>query len=82
MDRYEPQSPCPYCFESSGYEARVHPATWADPSWAEPDPTRPCSECNGTGMVPAHVAGPDDWLSEWSADFHSDEWAAAAEQVA
>lgn len=24
----------------------------------------------------------DDWLSEWSADFHSDEWAAAAEQVA
>jgi hypothetical protein len=22
------------------------------------------------------------WLAEWSADFHSDEWAAAAEQVA
>src|SRR5690606_23344239 len=72
-------APCPYCFESSGYEARVHPATWSDPSWAEPDPTRPCSECHGTGMVPAHVAGPDDDRAD---DFESDGYLAALDAQA
>lgn len=43
--------PCPHCFESSGYEARVHSATWYEPAWADADPMRPCSKCGGTGYV-------------------------------
>ncbi len=56
----EVYAPCPYCFESSGYHARVHPHTWYEPSWADADPTRPCEECNGTGQVPTDKAAPDD----------------------
>lgn len=52
-DAYEQQAPCPCCFESSGYMARVHPDTWSEPGWAEPDPTRPCEHCDGTGSVDA-----------------------------
>lgn len=52
--------PCPHCFESSGYAARVNAATWYEPAWADADPTRPCPFCDGTGSVPASEVGPDD----------------------
>ena len=58
--KYEPEAPCPYCFESSGYHARIHPATWYEPSWADADPTRPCEECGGTGSVPCDEAMYED----------------------
>lgn len=48
---YPGYAPCPYCFESSGYAERVHPHTYYEPGWSDADPTRPCPECNGTGMV-------------------------------
>lgn len=44
-------APCPHCFESSGYAARHYPHTWDEPGWSEPDPTRPCHHCEGTGSV-------------------------------
>lgn len=50
---YEMEAPCPCCFESSGYMARSVPDTWSEPGWAEPDPTRPCEHCSGTGSVAA-----------------------------
>lgn len=50
------QAPCPVCFESSGYMARCVPDSWSEPGWAEPDPTRPCEECRGTGYVDAEDA--------------------------
>jgi hypothetical protein len=45
------RGPCPHCFESSGYHARVIPDSWTEPGWAEPDPMRPCEECEGTSYV-------------------------------
>lgn len=42
--------PCPYCFESSGFEARYIPATWYEPAWEDTDYSRPCEHCNGTGV--------------------------------
>lgn len=53
MERYTGFAPCPYCFESSGFGARIIPATWDEPSWAEPDPMNPCPHCDHTGMVEA-----------------------------
>lgn len=50
---YAMQAPCPCCFESSGYMARSVPDTWSEPGWAEPDPTRPCDHCDGTGTIDA-----------------------------
>lgn len=44
-------APCPACFEDSGYHARIVPATWWEPAYAEPDPMRRCEECDGTGRV-------------------------------
>lgn len=58
----EIEAPCPVCFESSGHPARVHAATWDDPSWAEPDPNYICEVCGGTGSVPTQDAdAPDEW---------------------
>lgn len=48
---YPGLAPCPHCFESSGYAARLVPATWYDPAYAEADPLHPCPYCNGTGDV-------------------------------
>jgi hypothetical protein len=56
--------PCPHCFESSGYEARIVPDSWTEPGWAEPDPMRPCPECGGTGSVEMEDAH-DDELFEY-----------------
>lgn len=55
-----PEEPCPYCFESSGYEARYIPATWYEPAWEDTDYGRPCKHCNGTGVYqpPSPVAVP------------------------
>lgn len=53
-------SPCPCCFESSGYHARNVPDTWSEPGWAEPDPTRPCEYCCGTGTVESKLIIIDD----------------------
>lgn len=66
--------PCPCCFESSGYMARVVSATWTDPAYAEPDPMSPCTECRGKGeivkpvLVTSHVYPPIpvrdyDWIA-------------------
>ena len=53
-------APCPCCFESSGFNARIIPHTYWEPGWAEPDPTSPCGYCNGTGEVPSDETRPDD----------------------
>jgi hypothetical protein len=61
--REEPLSvpaPCPNCFESSGYMARVHAATWTDPAWADSDPMNPCPVCEGTGSVDSEPATLED----------------------
>lgn len=52
---------CPYCFESSGYEARHIPATWYEPAWEDTDYTRPCQHCDGTGLFePASKSEPTE----------------------
>lgn len=48
--RLDGQCACPYCFESSGYEARDIPATYYEPAWQDTDYSRPCEHCNGTGV--------------------------------
>lgn len=48
--RLDGQCACPYCFESSGFEARDVPATYYEPAWQDTDYTRPCEHCNGTGV--------------------------------
>lgn len=48
--RLDGECSCPYCFESSGYEARYIPATWYEPAWEDTDYSRPCEHCNGTGV--------------------------------
>lgn len=48
---YNGFAPCPHCFESSGYAARVNSATWLEPAWADADPMNPCPYCNATGSV-------------------------------
>jgi hypothetical protein len=60
-DRYEPHAPCPHCFESSGFAARIIPDSYWEPGYAEPDPLSPCPYCEGTGVVPADDACPDGW---------------------
>lgn len=60
MVEYPGQAPCPACFESSGYAARTVSATWYEPSYDEPDPTRRCEECSGTGTVDSPLATLDD----------------------
>jgi hypothetical protein len=57
---YQGQAPCPHCFESSGYAARVHQATWYEPAWEDSDPTRPCPYCNGTGTVDSELVTLED----------------------
>jgi len=73
MDRYIAYAPCSHCFESSGYAARVHPATWDEPSWADADLMAPCPYCDHTGMVEADEPRTLDDLEneEWSADLTS-----------
>jgi hypothetical protein len=51
--RLDGKCACPYCFESSGYEARYIPATWYEPAWEDTDYSRPCEHCNGTGVFVA-----------------------------
>ena len=63
-DEYPGQAPCPACFESSGHPARIVPASWTDPSYAEPDYGRTCEECNGTGTVDAPLVTLDDLENE------------------
>jgi len=48
--RIDGKCACPYCFESSGYEARDIPATYYEPAWQDTDYTRPCEHCHGTGV--------------------------------
>jgi hypothetical protein len=79
MDRYEPYAPCPHCFESSGYAARIHPDSWSEPGWAEPDPCQPCPYCDATGMAPASEVGPDDERDE---DWFDDGYLASLDQQA
>jgi hypothetical protein len=50
--------PCPHCFESSGYEARIHPATWYEPAWEDTDYSRPCKFCDGTGSIKSERKSP------------------------
>jgi hypothetical protein len=57
---YPGQAPCPHCFESSGYAARHHYATWDDPAWSDSDPTSPCPYCNATGTVDSPLATLED----------------------
>jgi hypothetical protein len=78
IDRYEPYAPCPHCFESSGYAARIIPHTWYEPSYAEPDPFAPCPYCNATGEVPAHETTPEDW----DEDFYDEGYLAALDTQA
>jgi hypothetical protein len=78
-DRYEPYAPCPHCFESSGYLARYHHATWDDPAWEDADPMSPCPECGGTGWMPASEVGPDDERDE---DFYDDDYLASLDAEA
>jgi hypothetical protein len=51
-------APCPACFESSGY-VWEHGNDWNSGPWSH-QTNIPCRECEGTGLVPCHVAGPDD----------------------
>jgi len=53
MEPHKSMVDCPFCFESSGHPARIIPATWWEPSWAEPDYVRKCPECDGTGLIEA-----------------------------
>lgn len=67
-DRYTGFGPCPHCFESSGFAARINHATWEEPSWAEPDPNCPCPYCDHTGYVECEPRTLDDLENEeWSA---------------
>lgn len=63
-------APCPHCFESSGYASRRVSDTWEQPGWDEPDPTRPCPYCKGTGDVECETATLEDLdeLAELEAD--------------
>ena len=54
-ESYPGQAPCPHCFESSGYAARIVSATWTDPSYAESDPCSPCPYCETTGTVDSEL---------------------------
>ena len=64
MNESPSHAPCPHCCESSGYEARVIPATWWDPSFAEADHHRPCPHCGGTGLVESEPVTLEDLESE------------------
>jgi hypothetical protein len=80
FERYEPQAPCPYCFESSGFGYRIVSGGWSDPDYAEPDPNDPCPHCNGTGSVDAVEAGPPE---EWDdKGFDGDGYLAALDRQA
>jgi hypothetical protein len=63
-DEYPGHAPCPACFESSGHPVRIVPASWTDPSYAEPDYGRVCEECNGTGTVDSPLVTLDDLENE------------------
>lgn len=70
--RIEPSNglaPCPHCFESSGYMARHYPHTWYEPGWSEPDPTRRCEVCEGTGYVDAEEATDDELFEAFDEAF-------------
>lgn len=64
---YNGFAPCPHCFESSGYAARIVSATYWEPSWVEPDPLRQCPYCGGTGEVECEPITLDD-LEELAAE--------------
>lgn len=51
-------APCPCCFESCGYRGEWTTG-WDDPG-SFIQSRDPCPECNGTGMVPCDMAGPED----------------------
>lgn len=51
--------PCPCCFESSGY-VWEHGTDWDSGPWSH-QTNIPCSECNGSGVVPGDFpADPDE----------------------
>lgn len=61
---YAGHAPCPHCFESSGYAARIIPDSWWEPGWAEPDPLSPCPYCEGTGYVECDLVTLEDLENE------------------
>ncbi|MER9697611.1 hypothetical protein [Mesorhizobium sp. M0146] len=52
------QSPCPACFESSGY-VWEHGNDWDSGPWSS-QTNIPCHYCNGTGMVDGEPVTLDD----------------------
>lgn len=59
---YPGQSPCPHCFESSGY-IWEHGNDWHSGPWSH-QTNIPCKHCNGTGTVEAPLATLEDLENE------------------
>lgn len=57
-------SPCPHCFESSGY-VWEHGTSWETGPWSH-QTNIPCRECNGTGVVEEYEQATLDDLLERS----------------
>lgn len=70
-------APCPYCFESSGYQWE-HGNDWESGPWSN-QTNIPCGGCDGTGLVPCDVAGPPD---DRQCDFADDGYEAALDDAA